>query len=156
MPYIHLTTFIEAPLERVFDLSRSIALHKYSMRDHQEQVIGGTMQGLMNMNDSVTWKAKHLFKERTLEVRITQMHRPEFFVDEQVKGDFRSLKHEHYFKSIENGTIMIDQFRYEVKGWMARLVNQLYLEKYMTRLLEKRNAAIKLAAEGNQWKQLLP
>ncbi|MFL5741660.1 MAG: SRPBCC family protein [Flavisolibacter sp.] len=155
MSYIHLTTFIEAPLDRVFDLSRSIALHKFSMRDHEEQVINGTMQGLMNLNDSVTWKAKHLFKIRTLEIKITQMQRPDFFVDEQVKGDFRSLKHEHYFKSIENGTIMIDQFRYELKGFMQKLVNSMYLEKYMIRLLEKRNAAIKLAAEGNQWKQFL-
>ena len=156
MPYIHLTTFIEAPRERVFDLSRSVDLHKSSMKHHQEQVVNGVMTGLMNINDDVTWKAKHLFKERTLKIKITQMQRPEFFCDEQVNGDFLSLKHEHYFKTIENGTIMIDQFRYEVKkNFIMKLVNRVYLEKYMRRLLEERNAVIKTAAEGNQWKQFL-
>ncbi|MFL5810788.1 MAG: SRPBCC family protein [Flavisolibacter sp.] len=156
MPYIHLTTFIEAPRERVFDLSRSIDLHKFSMKHHEEQVINGVMNGLMNINDDVTWKAKHVFRERILKIRITEMQRPDFFCDEQVNGDFLSLKHEHYFKTIENGTIMIDQFRYELKkNFITRLVNRIYLEKYMTRLLEERNAVIKSAAEGNQWKQFL-
>jgi ligand-binding SRPBCC domain-containing protein len=156
MPYIHLTTFIEAPRERVFDLSRSVDLHKSSMKHHEEQVVNGVMTGLMNINDDVTWKAKHLFKERTLKIKITQMQRPEFFCDEQLNGDFLSLKHEHYFKTIENGTIMIDQFRYELKkNFIMKLVNRVYLEKYMRRLLEERNAVIKTAAEGNQWKQFL-
>jgi len=156
MPYIHLTTFIEAPRERVFDLSRSVDLHKSSMKHHEEQVVNGVMTGLMNINDDVTWKAKHLFKERTLKIKITQMQRPEFFCDEQLNGDFLSLKHEHYFKTIENGTIMIDQFRYEMKkNFIMKLVNRVYLEKYMRRLLEERNAVIKTAAEGNQWKQFL-
>jgi ligand-binding SRPBCC domain-containing protein len=156
MPYIHLTTFIEAPRERVFDLSRSVDLHKSSMKHHEEQVINGVMNGLMNMNDDVTWKAKHLFKVRTLKIKITQMQRPDFFCDEQVSGDFLTLKHEHYFKPIENGTIMIDQFRYELKkSFITKLVNRFYLEKYMTKLLEESNAVIKAAAEGNQWKQFL-
>jgi ligand-binding SRPBCC domain-containing protein len=156
MPYIHLTTFIEAPRERVFDLSRSVDLHKSSMKHHEEQVINGVMTGLLNINDEVTWKAKHVFKERTLKIKITQMQRPEFFCDEQLNGDFLSLKHEHYFKTIENGTIMIDQFRYELKkNFIMKLVNRFYLEKYMRRLLEERNAVIKTAAEGNQWKQFL-
>ncbi|HWJ91124.1 MAG TPA: SRPBCC family protein [Flavisolibacter sp.] len=156
MSYIHLTTFISAPRERVFDLSRSVDLHKSSMKHHEEQIINGVLNGLMNLNDDVTWKAKHLLKERILKIKITEMQRPDFFCDEQLKGDFLSLKHEHYFKTIENGTIMIDQFRYELKkNFIMKLVDRFYLEKYMRRLLEERNAVIKSAAEGNQWKQFL-
>ena len=36
MPFIHLTTFIEAPVQRVFDLSRSIDVHKLSMQRYAE------------------------------------------------------------------------------------------------------------------------
>src|SRR4030095_2516758 len=113
MPLIHLTTFIEAPQERVFDLSRSVDLHKHSMNAHQEKIVNGVMSGLLKPDDTVTWKAKHFFKERTLTVKITKLQKPDLFIDEQVKGDFVMMKHEHYFKSVENGTIMIDQFRFE-------------------------------------------
>jgi ligand-binding SRPBCC domain-containing protein len=155
MPFIHLTTFIAAPQERVFDLSRSVALHKSSMKDHDEKIVDGTMSGLMNLNDTVTWTAKHLFKQRRLKIRITKLQRPEYFIDEQEAGDFKLMKHEHYFKPIENGTIMIDQFHFETRGFMGSLVNKFYLEKYMTQLLKLRNKMIKEMAEGNGWKQYL-
>ena len=156
MPFIHLTTFIAAPMERVFDLCRSVSLHKYSMRNNQEKIIDGPMTGLMNLNDTITWKAKHLFKERILKVKLVQLQKPDFFIDEQVKGDFVMMKHEHYFKPIENGTIMIDQFHFEItRGAIGKLVNKFYLEKYLTRLLSERNDVIKKVAETNQWKQFL-
>ena len=84
MPFIHLTTFIAAPQQRVFDLSRSVALQKASMKHHEEKIIDGTMSGLMNLDDTVTWTAKHLFKQRRLKIKITKIQQPEFFVDEQV------------------------------------------------------------------------
>ena len=156
MAFIHLTTFIASPQQRVFDLSRSVELHKHSMNHHKEKIVDGVMNGLINLNDTVTWKAKHFFKERMLKIKITQLHAPDYFVDEQVQGDFAMMKHEHYFKPVQNGTIMIDQFLFESpKGILGRLLNKIYLEKYMTRLLEERNAVIKNAAESNQWKQYL-
>jgi hypothetical protein len=62
MPTIHLTTFIEAPVKRVFDLSRNITLHKKSMQNTGETAIAGVTSGLINLNETVTWQAKHLFK----------------------------------------------------------------------------------------------
>ena len=156
MPVIHLTTFIAAPQDRVFDLSRSVSLHKQSMSQHQEKIIAGVMSGLMNEGDTVTWKAKHLFRERILKVKLTKMQRPDYFVDEQVEGDFASMKHEHHFKPIENGTIMIDQFHFESpRGLLGKWFNKIYLENYLKRLLLGRNELIKKAAESNQWKQFL-
>jgi ligand-binding SRPBCC domain-containing protein len=156
MSFIHLTTFIAAPQQRVFDLSRSVDLHKQSMTKYAEKIIKGTLTGLMNQNDEITWQARHLLKERTMSVKLTGLKAPDYFVDEQMEGDFVLMKHEHYFKPAENGTIMIDQFRYEIAyGFLGRLVNQFYLEKYMTRLLVERNAMIKKIAETNQWKQFL-
>jgi ligand-binding SRPBCC domain-containing protein len=156
MPFIHLTTFIAAPRERVFDLSRSVDLHKHSMSRHGEKVIDGIMSGLMNLNDTVTWTARHLWKERRLKVGITQFQRPDYFVDEQIQGDFEMMKHEHYFKPAENGTIMIDQFHFEIaRGFIGKLLNRFYLQNYMRVLLTQRNEMIKRAAEGSQWKQYL-
>ena len=126
------------------------------MKRYEEKVVDGTMAGLMNSNDSVTWTAKHLFKQRRLKIKITRMHAPEYFIDEQEEGDFRMMKHEHYFKSIQNGTIMIDQFHFETHyGMMGKVINTMYLERYMSELLKSRNAMIKKIAESSLWQQYL-
>ena len=155
MAYIHLTTFIEAPCERVFDLSRHVSVHKQSMTKYKETIVN-SISGLMELNDEVIWKARHLFKERFLTMKISAMKKPGYFSDEQKKGDFKMMKHEHYFKPVTNGTLMIDQFTYELPfGVIGKLTNKLYLEKYLRKLLSERNAVIKQIAESNQWKQYL-
>ena len=156
MPFIHLTTFIKAPSDRVFDLSRNVDLHKHSMGRFREEIINGTITGPLELDQTVTWKARHLFKDRILKIKMTKIERPGYFKDEQVQGPFKLLRHEHYFKSIENGTIMIDQFLYEPpKGFFMKLIDMLYLEKYMTSLLNQRNEVIKKVAESDQWKKYL-
>jgi ligand-binding SRPBCC domain-containing protein len=156
MPTIHLTTFVAAPVDRVFDLSRSIDLHKKSMAHTGEQAVSGTTSGLIELNESVTWKAKHLFKTRILKTRITQMERPFSFTDEMMQGDFKSMRHEHHFKQIDNGSLIIDLFSFETPyGSMGKIANGLFLVSYMKKLLEHRNRAIKESAESEKWKFIL-
>lgn len=156
MPTIHLTTFIAAPVERVFDLSRSLELHRASMNRYQEKTINGVVSGLMKPGDTVTWQARHLRRERILKVNMTAMKAPESFTDEQLEGVFTYMKHEHFFKPTDNGTLMIDLFHYDVPyGLFGKWFNALYLKKYLARLLNERNAFIKETAETNRWKQYL-
>jgi hypothetical protein len=91
MPIIHLTTFIGAPADRVFDLSRSVDLHKKSMSHTGEQAVAGTTAGLIELNETVTWKAKHLCKIRVLMTRITEMSKAVSFTDEMANGDFKQM-----------------------------------------------------------------
>lgn len=156
MPTIHLTTFIAAPAQRVFDLSRHIGLHMQSMAAYKEEAVAGTRMGLIEKDETVTWKAKHVWKTRLLRVKITQLEKYYLFTDEQVQGDFKTMRHEHHFKPCENGTILIDMFTFESPyGFIGRLFNSLYLTKYITRLLEQRNKVLKETAEGERWKMLL-
>jgi ligand-binding SRPBCC domain-containing protein len=156
MPTIHLTTFIAAPPERVFDLSRNIDLHKQSMTKHKEQAVAGIRFGLIEKDETVTWKAKHLFRTRFLRSRITEMIKPKLFVDEQAEGDFKMMKHEHHFKPCENGTIMIDLIQFEAPyGIAGKWFNTLYLTRYIRKLMEQRNKTIKEFAESEKWKRLL-
>ena len=156
MPTIHLTTFVAAPVNVVFDLSRHIDLHKQSMALYKEEAVAGTRFGLIEKEETVTWKAKHLFKNRLLRVKITEMKFPELFTDEQVEGDFKIMKHEHHFKPCENGTIVIDLFHFESPyGILGEWFNNLYLTKYLHRLLVQRNKTIKEFAESDKWKMLL-
>lgn len=156
MPTIHLTTFIAAPVEVVFDLCRNVEMHKRSMQAFREEAVAGTRFGLVEKEDTITWKAKHLLKTRLLRVKITDMKKPESFTDEQLSGDFKMMKHEHHFKPCENGTIMIDLFHYESPyGRLGKWFNALYLNGYIRRMLEQRNKSIKEYAESGKWKKLL-
>lgn len=156
MPTIHITTVIYAPLERVFDLSRSITLHKRSMAHMQEDAIHGRTNGLIEQDETVTWQAKHLGKLRRLTTRITEMRKTDYFCDEMVAGDFTYMKHEHHFKAIGNGTVAIDIMEFGTPyGWMGRLFERFYLNKYMTELLRIRNSVIKDYAETEKWRVIL-
>ena len=156
MPTIHLTTFIAAPAQVVFDLSCHIGVHKESMANYKEDAVAGTRFGLIEKEETVTWRALHLFKTRLMRVKITEMKKPEMFTTEQLQGDFKMMRHEHHMKPCDNGTILIDLFYFESPyGILGQWFNSLFLTNYIKRMLEQRNKTIKEFAEGNRWKKLL-
>ena len=156
MPTIDLTTFVAAPVDRIFDLSRSIDLHKKSMADRNEKAVSGTTAGLIELDETVTWKAKHLFKTRILKTKITEMNKPFSFTDEMMDGDFKSMKHEHHFRQIDNGSLVIDLFSFETPYCaFGKIANTIFLTNYMKKLLEQKNRAIKDYAESEKWKFIL-
>lgn len=156
MPSIHITTFIAAPIDRVFDLSRHIGLHKISQQANNEEAVGGVTSGLIKQGEFVTWKAKHLYKTRFMTVKITDMNSPDYFEDVMEKGDFSSYAHKHYFKAINNGTIMIDEVAFEAPyGSLGKFFSRIYLTGYLKQLIEKRNNTIREYAESTKWQALL-
>ncbi|WKN44657.1 SRPBCC family protein [Tunicatimonas pelagia] len=157
MPLITLKTKIQAPVERCFDLSTSIDLHKKSVEHTQEEVVSGRTNGLMQLNEEVTWRAKHLGVWFVMTVRMTDYERPYYFCDEMVSGPFQSMAHQHYFEELNEGTLMIDKFRFvSPLGVLGRLANATVLKKHLTELLFTRNEAIKTFAETNRWQEVLP
>lgn len=155
MVTIELRTFIAAPPGRVFDLSRSIDLHKQSMARSREEAVAGRTSGLIGLGETVTWRARHLGVRQRLTVRISGYERPRWFRDELVRGAFATMVHDHHFAAVEGGTEMRDVFRFSAPGGpLGPLVERLLLERYMTGLLADRNAAIKAAAEGGEWRKL--
>jgi ligand-binding SRPBCC domain-containing protein len=146
---IELTTIINAPIERCFDLSRSIDIHMESTKHTGETAIAGRTSGLIEMGETVTWRAKHFGIWQNLTSKITQFDRPKSFTDEMVSGSFKSFKHQHIFHSGDGKTIMQDIFEFESPfGVFGRLANFLFLRKYMENLLIKRNQVIKEASEA--------
>jgi len=156
MPVIEIETLIEAPAEIVFDLSRSIDLHKLSTADTNEEAIAGITSGLISMNESVTWRARHFGVYQTLTSKITSFDRPRSFVDEMVKGAFRSFKHEHRFQQQNDTTVMRDIFDYKSPfGFLGQVADILFLKRYMAQLLTTRNKKIKEFAENGRWKEVI-
>ena len=156
MPIIKIETEINSGIKICFDLSRSIDLHKISTQQTNEQAISGKISGLIELNESVTWKAKHFGIYQKLTSKITEFEKPNQFVDEMVNGIFKNFKHEHIFTNLSNRTLMTDIFDYESPlGVLGKLADKLFVKKYMTKLLEERNRVIKEYAESNQWKKIL-
>jgi hypothetical protein len=98
MPLIHLETKIKSEIGICFDLSRSIDLHKISTSKTNERAIDGITSGLINIDESVTWEAKHFGITQNLTSKITQFKRPFYFRDEQIKGAFKYISHDHLFE----------------------------------------------------------
>lgn len=156
MAEIKLTTAINAPIGRCFDLSRSVDLHMISTAHTNEKAIAGVTKGLMNKGDTVTWQATHLGVRQKLTVTITAMEYPRYFRDEMVKGAFKSMGHNHYFEEQNGQTIMTDVFVFESPfGFIGSIFNTVFLRGYMERFLVERNRVIKAIAEGEDWKKLL-
>ena len=157
MTKIQLETLIQAPIERVFDLSRSIDLHKLSTKGTKEEAIAGRTKGLIEIDETVTWRAKHFGVYQNLTVQVTKMDRPHLFSDKMIKGAFSRMEHNHIFERVGSGTKMTDIFEFSSPlGVFGKLANLLFLKEYMTKFLITKNKELKIVAESDAWKQLLP
>jgi len=158
MPVIELTTDINAPIERVFDLSTSIELHMLSTKITNEKAIAGRTSGLITLNETVTWRAKHFGIYQKLTVQITAYKRPSFFIDEMIKGIFSGMKHIHQFELSKTGTTtMTDKFCYSAPlGFIGKIADRIFLKSYMKNFLVIRNGEIKRIAESEDWNKILP
>lgn len=156
MPVIHLETTIHAPVDRVFDLSRSIDLHMHSTAHTKEKAIGGRTSGLIGLQEEVVWRAKHLGFYHVMRVQITAYERPKYFRDEMQKGPFHLMEHSHYFEQLPEGTKMTDRFLFiSPLPPFGILVDLLFLKRYMKKLLIQRNQMIKEIAESEKWRAYL-
>lgn len=157
MPIIRLSTRIKAPVERVFDLKRSIDLHLETAQSSNEKVVSGKKTGLLEIGEEVTWQGLHLGFNQTLRVRLVELEHPHHFVDEMVEGAFAHLKHSHHFEEVEGVTLMTEEFDYKSKGGpIGWLVENSFLTAYFRRFLAERNKTLKKVAESEDWQRYLP
>lgn len=148
MTTIKLTTTIIAPIEIVFNLSRNIDVHKLSTSKSRETAIAGITSGLINKNETVTWRGKHFGIFLTHKSLISEMVIPTYFVDEMLEGKFKSFKHEHSFEDKKGTTIMVGSISYATPfGIFGKIFDPLFLEKHLTQFIQERNSFIKKLAE---------
>ena len=154
------TTIIEAPIERCFDLSRSVEVHLLSNVHSGEQAlaVGGVTAGLVGLFEEVTWRAKHFGVWQNLTSKITAMESPRYFQVTMVRGIFRFMQADHLFESLESGgTEMKDVFSIAAPlPLLGPIAEALFLRRYMLALLRERNTVIKRVAESSEWEQYLP
>ncbi|WP_396600520.1 cell division protein [Algibacter sp. R77976] len=151
MPLVKVETHINAGIQTCFDLARNVDFYQNSIKNSREIAIDGKITGLVEANDSITWEAKHLGFVRHITLKVTEFDNPNLFVDEMVHGNFKAYKHEHIFREDNNKTIMIDKFYFESPwGIIGKMIDGLFMKKYMINILKTRNSILKAQAEKKQ------
>jgi ligand-binding SRPBCC domain-containing protein len=153
-------TLIQAPIERCFDLARSVEVHLEGNRHCGETAVAlaGVTSGLVGMSQRVTWRAKHFSVWQHLTSEITALEPPAYFRDAMIQGVFRFMNHDHFFRTLPSGqTEMKDVFRFAAPlPVLGRLSEIIVLRCYMRALLHQRNVVIRQIAESSDWQQYLP
>src|SRR5450432_1458863 len=153
-------TVIRAPIERCFDLARSVEVHLAGNVHSGESAVAmaGVTSGLVGRAQRVTWRAKHFGVWHSLTSEITAMDPPAYFQDTMIHGIFRFMKHDHYFRPLSREvTEMKDVFCFAAPlPILGRLAEIAFLRRYMQALLRERNAVVKEIAESSKWQVYLP
>ena len=150
MPIIKIETKINASIDIVFDLSRSIDLHIQSTKQTNETAIAGVTSGLIGLNETVTWRAKHFGIYQQFTSKITAFESPKYFVDEMIDGIFKQFKHEHIFTEENDYTLVVDILHYKSPlGLLGKIADMLFLKSYLTQFIIKRNQSLKKHAESS-------
>ncbi|KAA0944373.1 SRPBCC family protein [Sporosarcina sp. ANT_H38] len=149
MPIIEHQEFVQASVERCFDLARDVDVHTRTTEGTKEKAVGGITTGLLLAGDVVTWEAVHFGIRQRLTAKVTVMDRPYKFEDIMVKGAFHSFHHIHEFIEMDNGTLMIDRFQYTSPyGLIGVIADKLFLESYMRNFIMSRARALRHIAEN--------
>lgn len=158
MREVVLETRIHAPIERCFDLARSIELHGECYVHSHERAIAGRTAGLIEAGESVTFSYRELGAPYRLSVRIARLERPRCFEDVMVEGDFFArFTHRHTFSPLPPAaTLMRDHFQFELR-WplLDRLGVAALMAAKVKRSLARRNQILKQCAESNDWRRFL-
>jgi ligand-binding SRPBCC domain-containing protein len=149
---------ITAPIQRCFDLSRSIEVHLLGTESSGEQAVGGVITGLIGPNDLVRWSARHFGIRQHLTSKITAFDSPNYFQDTMIEGIFKFMQHDHFFLAVsETSTEMRDRFTFAAPlPVLGQIAERLFLRGYMERFLSHRNQILKQVAESERWRDFLP
>jgi len=114
------------------------------------------MTGLIEKDEFVTWEATHFLIKQKLTSKIIELNRPFSFTDCMVKGAFKSMHHNHFFKRVGDQIKMTDDLKFEAPlGLIGVLFSNFILQKYLTGFLRERNRLLKETAESGNWKKFL-
>lgn len=158
MTVIEQSLTIHAPVQRCFDLSRSIEVHLLGTERTEEQAVAGVTTGLIGLGEWVCWRAKHLGVRQNLTSKITAFEPPIYFQDTMLQGAFAFMQHDHFFRAVsDNQTEVRDRFRFAAPlPFLGPLAEHLFLKRYMERFLKHRNEIVKRIAESSEWHKFLP
>lgn len=149
MPLLCTTTLIHAPAAVAFGLALDVREHTAALAHTGERVLApGRVAGRLQAGELVRFQATHLGIGWTLDARVVLVDAPRRFVDEQVRGPFRSLRHEHLFAETGAGTLLTDRISWvSPLGLLGRFADEVGVRRTLLRTLIARNTHLKRRAE---------
>ncbi|UQU62699.1 SRPBCC family protein [Couchioplanes caeruleus] len=146
---IEVVSLIDAAPAAVFDLELDVDVHADSLAGSRETATTATGRRRLVLGDEVTFRARHFGLRWRMTSRISAYERPYRFVDEQTRGPFRAMRHEHRFEDLGDGrTRMTDRMTIRAPfGPVGAVVARAVLAPYLKRLLKRRAAHVKRLAE---------
>ena len=146
---IEVVTTIDAARDVVFGLELDMDVHAASLAASGETATTSTGRRRLGPGDEVAFRARHFGVVWRMTSRITAYEPPRRFVDEQIRGPFRHLRHEHVFDDLGGGrTRMTDRMTVGAPfGALGSLVTRMVLGPYLRRLLVRRSAHVRRLAE---------
>lgn len=139
---------IAAPPQEVFDAAIDPQLHLRTMARHGETMVEAPAGGTFTEGSTVTWRARHFGIPFRLRSTVFAIDPPRRFCDRQIRGPFGSFLHEHEFEEHPRGTLMRDTVTFRSPfGPLGRLIDRLFMRRYMQRLIAERNALIAAEVE---------
>jgi ligand-binding SRPBCC domain-containing protein len=147
---VHFETALDvaAPPETVFAESLRVGSHLGSMKRYEE-TSSLDAHVVLGLGEAVTWRARHFGVTWTMTSRIVEHDPPVRFVDEQVRGPFAWFRHEHRIEPNGGATRLVAVVSFAAPlGLLGRVVEALFLGRYVRRLIEERNAYLKASVEA--------
>jgi ligand-binding SRPBCC domain-containing protein len=143
---------VRAPIERCFDLARSVEAHLAGNVHSGEAAVAaaGVTTGLLGLGDQVTWQARHFGIHWSLTSEISAMRRPVSFQVVMIHGPFRFMRHDHFFRALHGGqTELRNVYSFAAPlPVLGRVAEVTFLSRYMMGLLRERNEVIREIAES--------
>lgn len=142
---------VQAPIERCFLLSTSIAL--------VEQTIGlrpveGKTTGLITNGDRLVWRGWKFGMPAMHETLITRYEPYRFFQDTMGRGRFKTFQHDHQFDEVGGHTLMIDIVRFSMPfGPLGKAFGKQIVVPHVLSMMLKRFNLLKRIAEGTDWER---
>lgn len=155
---MRLTTLIEAPIQRCFDLYRSIDLHVDAYQHAGERVTGALTSGLVGPGDTASFHMRAFGMPYRMAVTVVRFDPPHHFRDSQTEGFFARADHDHHFEVAGgSATLVTDVFAYETRfGIAGRLADRLAIARYVKWTISRKNVNVKRVAESEEWRRYLP
>jgi ligand-binding SRPBCC domain-containing protein len=149
---------IDAPLERCFLLSTSLAIVERELGMHPVAGRDATRtSGLVVAGDRIRWEGWQLGLPQHHVSLISAFEPNRFFQDTMVAGRFKFFQHDHQFSKIDGQVLLNDTVRFSMPlGLAGRAVGGCILVPHIRGLLRRRFALLKRIAETDEWRQYLP
>jgi ligand-binding SRPBCC domain-containing protein len=150
MQIVIVETYVNTSIDKCFNAARDIELHMKTVWPFtHEEAIAGVTHGLIELGETVTFRATHFGIKQTLTSQIIDFNRPYRFTDKMILGTFKYMKHIHEFKELGEGTILKDTLEFQSPfGLIGMLFDLLVLKHYMKKFVKDRTLKLKIILES--------